>query len=403
MTKVVQFGLRFSPNLGDGVISDCLVHGIRTRLPEAEIETVDLSGRLAYGHVAVRNRALKIKVLEALPRFLRHRLVTHQLERLIASARPAWQSAVHGADAAFIGGGQLFSDADLNFCLKIAAASDILAEAKVPTAVHAVGVARNWSPRGRELFEKVFTTDLRWIGVRDDHSLRAWQDQVETHQASNLQLVRDPGLLAERTYGKAPATDQIGLCVTDPMILAYHADTSRSTVANIEFFAEIATRLVAEGCQVVLFCNGAVEDQTALRELSNMHEIAPLVRSGKIKVAPIPDTPKILAHLISELRVVIAHRLHACIVSYAFGSAAVGLGWDKKVESFFSSIGREDLFLSDHDMTSDAVVEAVFRAMERGLNPDEKRDLADETQSGIDQALDAMLAGSMGAISGGDI
>lgn len=400
MTKIIQFGLPYSPNLGDGVISDCLVHAIRTRLPEAEIAAIDLSGRRERGQVVVRSRALMLKILEALPRPMRHRLVEFQLGRIIRRAEPGWRTAAQGAELCFIGGGQLFSDADLNFCLKIAAACDILKTEKVPVAVHAVGVARNWSTRGTELFAKVQETDLRWIGLRDDHSAEAWRDQMpapaEGGPMPDLEIVRDPGLLAEGAYGAGEPGERIGLCVTAPLILTYHSDSKAQSVTGLDFLAEIAEGLCAKGHAVTLFCNGAEEDRAALADLAALPRLSEHIAIGTITAAPTPETPAELARLISGFRGVVAHRLHACILAFAYRLPVVGIGWDRKVESFFESVGRPDMFVSASVTEAAAVADRMTTVMESGIDAEAHDRIIAETQAGIDRALAAGLGRSIG-------
>ncbi|TMV68887.1 polysaccharide pyruvyl transferase family protein, partial [Thioclava sp. BHET1] len=176
--KIVQFGLRYSPNTGDGVIAECIAHGLRGLRPDAEVTMIDMSGRDDFGAVTVRNRDMALRILQALPLVLRQALVRWRLGRLLDRAVPVWARQLDGADMALIGGGQIFSDADLNFCLKIARVSDLLEARQIPVAIHAVGVSQNWTRAGKALFETIWTTDLRRVGPRDQGSLRAWIAQM---------------------------------------------------------------------------------------------------------------------------------------------------------------------------------------------------------------------------------
>jgi hypothetical protein len=197
--KIVQFGLCYSPNLGDGVIADCLAHGLTARLPGAEVAHVDISGRQARGARTIRNRRLVLAMLERLPRPLRHALARRKLNGLIDRVQDSWRAAAAGADLAVIGGGQIFSDANLNFPVKIGRAAGILAERGTPVAVHAVGVSRNWSAEGTALFARVLECDLRMVGTRDAGSATAWAAQMPGGPAPVL--TADPGLLAAACYG----------------------------------------------------------------------------------------------------------------------------------------------------------------------------------------------------------
>ncbi|MEM8629758.1 MAG: polysaccharide pyruvyl transferase family protein [Pseudomonadota bacterium] len=395
VTRFVVFGLPYSPNLGDGVIADCLEYALRKTVPEADVQAVDLSGRMKRGQVVVGNRSLKLRLLEMMPQALKQRAVEYYLGRIVDAAKPSWRRTLEDADMAFIGGGQLFSDADLNFCVKIAGACEVLEDAKVPVAVHAVGVARNWSQRGTALFSKVKLTKLSWIGLRDMYSLEAWNDQMPAdgpgRSLPETTVVRDPGLLAEGAYGRGKATGGIGLCVTAPMILGYHSDVSAHKAPILEFFADCAKGLSEQGHPVTLFCNGADEDQFAISKLSDDPSVQPLISQGKVVVAPTPKQPRELAHLISGFDLVVAHRLHACILAYAYGIPSVGLGWDQKVESFFASVDRQDFFLNPASLRPEEVVKKVQAAAGSPIGAEDKERVLKETQAGVDNAARSAL------------
>lgn len=362
--KLVMFGVGFSPNLGDGVISDCLAHVARGLVPGLEVTAIDLSGRERFGAVTVANRGLALKVLARLPRPLRHALVRWRLGRLLDGAAPRWAAAAQGADAALIGGGQLFSDADLNFPLKIARAADLARRARLPVAIHAAGVSQNWSPAGAALFCKVFEADLRRVGLRDEASIAAWRTQTGERPPTPV-IARDPGLLAADCYGPAPRrSGWVGLCVTDPAVLGYHAEGAVAG-GGAGFFPALARALVASGHRVALFCNGAEEDRRALAALAA--PLGDLLAAGTAEIVAAPDRPRALAHLIGGLDAVVAHRLHACILGYAYGRPAVGLGWDRKVESFFASVGAARFCVTDRGTAATAVAALLDEALAAGI------------------------------------
>lgn len=392
--KVVQFGLCYSPNLGDGVIADCLGHGLRAARPGLEVVHVDLSGRAARGAVTIRNREAILAVLDRLPLALRQALARYRLNRLLDGVEAGWRTAAAGADLAVIGGGQLFADASLNFPLKIARAARVLAAEGTPVAVHAVGVSRNWTPAGKDLFAEVLGTDLRIVGTRDAASARAWSAQMPGGPAPRL--TADPGLLAAECYGwPEERTGGVGLCVTDFGILRHHADggVAGSARGAAEFYAGIVLALVAEGHRVTLFCNGAAEDAALMARLAGRPELADLRRDGRLLVPPLPATPAELAHRIAGFDAVVAHRLHACIVAFSYGVPVVGLGWDSKLGAFFDAIGGRETFTDDPRIDGADIARITGAALQRGTDEAVRERMTAEARSGIEALLACVEAG----------
>lgn len=387
MPRIVIFGLPYSPNLGDGVIADCLAHALKQARPGLEVSHVDISGRQDHGEIVVKNRAAILRVLGALPRPLRHALVRARLGRMLDRFEPHWRDAAHAADLAVIGGGQIFSDADLNFPLKLARVARVLQAETRPAVIHAAGVATNWSPAGTRLFRTLVTCDLRAVGLRDAGSIAAWQQQFGTAGPAP-RLTRDPGILAADCYGPSPvAPDGIGLCVTDPMILSYHADRGESGDSGDTLFAGIA-RALAANRRVTLFCNGAAEDRAALRRVADDPCLRDLRADDRLRIAVPAETPRQLAQQVAGFEAVVAHRLHACILGYAYARPIVGLGWDGKLQSFFASVGLEDGFITADRLGVETIASATREAMARGIDAQRHAGTLAETRAHVAMILD---------------
>lgn len=382
--KIIQFGLCFSPNLGDGVISDCIAHGIQTRRPDAQVAHIDLSARQGFGEVVIQNREAIIAVIDHLPLFLRQRLALWKLNRVVDGVAHQWRDAAK-ADLAIIGGGQIFADANLNFPIKIGRAIDIIAEQGTPCAVYGVGVSKNWTPRGKALFHKLRKADVRMIGVRDAGSQAAWSAQMPYGPPPTLTL--DPGLLAASHYGPADNPIGVGLCITDFTLLAHHASgtVAGSASSAVDFYATIAREAVVRGNTVKLFSNGAAEDTALLQKVSAA--LAAEKAAGQVQVPPIPKTPAELVKIIANCSAVIAHRLHACIVAYSYSRPVVGLGWDAKLESFFATAGIPNAFSSDPTLSATDVLTMLDAARHVGIDPDHHARMMDEAWDGIDRLL----------------
>lgn len=383
--KIVQFGLHYSPNVGDGIISETLGHALQSVRPDVGFQTVDISGRSGFGAVTVRNRSLALAVLGALPQALRGRLVEARLNRMLDGVEADWCRALDGADLAIVGGGQIFSDADLNFCTKIGRVADLARQTGTPLAVHAAGVSCNWSDRGAALFGRLFDADLRAVGLRDSLSIENWGAQTGGRGPAPV-FTRDPGLLAAECYGPADqALGDIALGVTAPQVLHYHSDAQVAGAGQggLGFFAKLAVALVERGHRVRLFCNGAQEDRAAMAKVAADPRVAPLCADGQVVVAPAPETPAELAGIIRSADAIIAHRMHACIVAYSYAIPVVGLGWDRKLESFLLSVQDPDGFIGSADASARTVADRVEARLVSGIDRAAHGEVLEETRAAV--------------------
>ena len=384
--KIVQFGLCFSPNLGDGVIAECIGHGLRTKRPDATVTHIDLSGRQDFGQVVIPNREAILAIVDRLPLFIRQRLAQWKLNRLVDGVADQWRKAAQ-ANLAIIGGGQVFSDSNLNFPIKIGRVADILAQTQTPTAVFGVGVSKNWTPKGKHLFHKLADADVRMVGVRDDGSAAGWRAQMSQGPAPELTL--DPGLLAALHYGPVADPKGVGLCVTDFGILAHHASgtVAGAAATATAFYAGIAGAVLKKGHAVTLFCNGAAEDIALLEKVAADPSLQGYRDANHLHVPTAPRTPTELVAIIAGCEAVIAHRLHACIVAYSYGRPIVGLGWDTKLDAFFETAGLSGCFSSAPDLSAQDVADLVTGAMAQGIDADHHAKLLADTWDGFDRVL----------------
>ena len=225
------------------------------------------------------------------------------------------------------------------------------------------------------------------VGLRDEPSLKAWEAQTGGRDPVPI-ITRDPGLLAAQCFGAPASRDAaFGLCITAPEILSYHADRTVAGSDAARFYPEIIHRLCARGERVRLFTNGAAEDRQALAQLVSSNSIRKLIDAGKVDVPKQPETPTELALLIASCASVIAHRLHACIVAYSYGIPVVGLGWDRKVESFFGSVGLEACFVGTTGIAGKEVADLAVEANRQGVEASQHQELLSETWAGLDAIL----------------
>lgn len=391
--RILIFNVKFSENLGDGILAMCLERGLMSARADIEVETVDIAGRQAFGE-GREGRGFLLRLLQLMPTSLRRLVVSAVLGRSMPRWSRLWQERVDQADAAVIGGGNLFQDDDLNFPLKIGLVLGILRGAGLPVAVHAVGASHHWSLRARELFAGLLGNRIVHVSVRDERSRQNWRGYFG--ETFDVGICPDPGLLAAEMLESRRETSldrepTVGICVTHPVILRRHAGISFSQVPvrSVSAYRDLGRELVKGGYKVLLFTNGAREDQRFLDMVMQDPASAELIASGYLKAAPRPREPAELLGVLQPLSAIVAHRLHASIVAYSFQIPHVGLGWDSKVSSFFRSVGR-DRFLVEGDHGPCEIAACVAAALAEGIDPALHKHQLEQARKGIDLLVDKL-------------
>lgn len=376
--KIVLVNVKFSTNLGDGIIAECLEHALKQRLPGIEVVNCDLAGRAGYGDYDGLLRSLTIGVLPKMPPRIRESVYPRLFELMVRrKLMPGYQRAMENADVVLFGGGQLLADTDLNFPMKIAAAASIARNLNLPIAIHAVGVGERWSPEGRALFEEAFVgCNLIWTSVRDSLSQQRWRRNFNGAEISAPRLSLDPGLLGAAIYGFGSSDEKrrrnrplIGLCVTNPATLELHRDVGDTTTPapNEDFYRDCVKAINRNEFDVLLFTDGAPDDVSFLRRCFP----APALKAfdeGQIRIAEISKTPNDLVSTIRDCDGIVSHRLHANVIAYSYCIPHVGLTTNRKLNEFFATTGREDFLLYPSEVTPDGAAAAIKRACETPIS-----------------------------------
>ncbi len=335
--RIVLCGERYSANLGDGVIAECLAGLLRRAQPDCEIEYLDLGGRAGYGAPAPLPAARWHRRLLAWRRY--RQAIGAAMWRLSIKPKLTEQAATAcaGARLLVIGGGQLLLDNDLAFPRRLQVVTAVARRLGVPVCWHACGVAAHWSPAGHALFAEALA-GARSVSLRSQDSVENLRRHLPSIEAG---LCPDPACWAGEIYGavREPGAETIGLGIAAPAALQRNAEaTDRVDAEALErFWVQVVSRLVAEGLPCRLFTNGSAEDIAFARRVL---EASPLPADKKeALLAPRPSTPAELVRLIAGCRVVVACRLHAAIVACAVGVPVAGLLIGGKLAAFAAQAG----------------------------------------------------------------
>lgn len=384
-TRVRLFNVKFSPNLGDGLLSESLENAlIEEGCDGQQTYSVDMAARSSYGP-GTESRLLLLKALHRMPSKLRQAAVRVPLELMMRRRwRPHYVAHLGGAQAVVIGGGNLFTDMDLNFPSKMSAVLSLAAEYGLPAAIYGVGVTGDWSRTGLSMMRKVLTkTRPCYVSVRDMSSKQHFDELFADAAGLRAELVRDPGLLVSRYVAPPdPRTDEraIGLCVTSATAVEYHSHIAVTGAELANWYIALCKELSGEGRPVIAFTNGSPEDELFLDGIADQLRASAGTGYFRRQVS----TPTELATLIADFEVLIAHRMHALIAGYSFGVPIFALQWDKKVDAFMESIGAADRIAPAVPATVQKVTTAVRGLLASPPNEEERRrQILNEAMSGV--------------------
>ncbi len=376
--KIVLVNLKFSSDLGDSVIAECLEHGLKRRLPDLVVANCDLGGRKNFGSDFGLLGVAAQKALTATPAFLKQSVYAKLLETAIRrQLLPYYDEAVNGADLALFGSGEILADDDLNMPMKVAAAASIVRNRNLPIAIHAVGVGEKWSDKGAQLFREAFVGgDIIWTSVCDSVSESRWRRQFHRTDINAPRISLDPGLLSATVYSMpddAMAAGRnrplIGLCITHPVSLSAQADAGAtpSFEPDMAFYQECVRALIAKNCDVLLFTCGAPTDEAYLRRCFP-DSFVNAFEEDQVRLAAPCVAPGALVTTLRKCNGVVSHRLQTSVIAYACKIPHVGLTASRNIDAFFEFVGRREYLLGSHNLTPDIVAATAVKACENRIS-----------------------------------
>ncbi len=392
--RIRIFNVKYSPNLGDGLLSECLEQALIDCGADPDSWSVDLAGRTTYA-AGSQTRGLQMQVLRALPKPVRSLAVRAPLA--VQGRRrwaPHYARSLEGAECVVIGGGNLIADLDLNFPTKISLALAAAAWRNIPVFIYGCGVSSGWSRQGLSLLESaVAQGNIRKVWVRDERSRDLWNRLVGTGAGLEAALARDPGLLAaerygiaaERTRGGAPV---FGLNVTSPLAVRYHACHAPSAGELDRWYMAFARALLQRGYRLAVFSNGSPEDREYTARLRTRFQS--LGAYGRISF-PTADTPEELTALIATCDAIAAFRMHAIIAAYSCGVPFLALAWDPKLESFIQSVNLPDRLCTPIVTPAPDAAQMLVRAARRGIQPSERAKVMSEARHGVEHLFSEII------------
>ncbi len=371
-TRVLLLTQRDSDHVGEQIVEATLLS-----LVTAALANLDIPGP----EVSVTSRSMGI---------VPQKYVKTGDEALLAEAR----RLVAASDVVVVGGAPVFSDA---FYRRTVALLEIARDLGVPVVFSGIpgtsfahGAAGGAASTKATVLRKALTgSTVRQIGTRE--GLGALQKYADGSGVP-LAHVADPVVFADAVFGAAPSRPAKRGTEEPPKRIALVAARGALFADNgIDFseadqralWREVIALLTRRGYDYRLLTTGHVGDEAFLDGFVRAEGI-PLA-----KAAVAVNSPE---ELVAELRAadgVIAFRLHATAVSYAYAVPSVGLSWDTAIPHFYESIGYPHRALAPARWRAAEVVAALEAAMVDGVTKDE---------AAIKSVYDALVAGIAAAL-----
>lgn len=392
--NVKLLNVKYSPNVGDGLLVDCLEEQLRTGSGMPATSSVDLAGRTAYRASSAVHREKMMWVLESVPAVIRPRLARAGLSaKLALGLRSHYRRELADADAVVVGGGNLLSDQDLNFPMKIVAALGEAARLKARVAIYGCGVAGNWSRVGREMLcASLKANPPVFTAVRDDASKRNWDALFSVAAGAEAKIVHDPGILASSVHRfEAPSAPSVrptvAIGIMSSLAIRYHGFQSLSTEDLARWYLGLVDEMIDEGFDICLFTNGSPEDQRFADSLWAMLSQHPAL--ARIQLAAV-QMPVDLCRVIFMADAVVAFRMHALIAAYSYGKPFVALKWDVKVDAFLRTVDLGENIADVSTTRPDELARMLIRILQGGTDRERLANTMADTRRGIDELASSL-------------
>lgn len=365
--RIVLAGLLHDANLGDQAIFQITKHSIEEYCQRRRIKVtfgyIDIENRIVPANLSPALRRRYEKAWDRLWRILRGRPFTKYDRVRLTCVRTIGRRT----DAViFVGGSLIKFKRQGYFHRMIDIVLSRADQMNVPVMFSGVGV-EGYDERN-EICQRLKTSlnrkCVKVITVRDDiQTLR--NSYLGANSRVRTEKVSDAACSLKNLYPPAVREkDTVGLGVIRGDIFSeYGSPVSDSDLLRL--YAGIYHRILNLGKKCVIFTNGTPKDQEFAERLA-LH-----LGVGDTEVLrPRPQTVAELVGTVTRCEAVIAARLHAGVIAYAYKVPFVELVWNPKQQFFGESIGLPDRFFDASELDAERIVEKLLYAIDAGYPGD---------------------------------
>ena len=341
MNRIIVVGDLSSTNLGDPLLTQCCGYIVKHVLGEQDIpiELFDIAGR--------RPAHVKTSSYHPVPNHRKSRLFGFVREEIMPVVR--WflrdarvfckrMSRIDSDNAIFIIAGGALISSSLFYALRLHEIVRIAHRHNGKVIFNSVGIEKSVYNHGLAKYI------IRNLLKQKEVVAFSTRDHVEdvpylTNRNGFYRRTPDPGLFTSETYAiKKKDAQLVGLSVISYQ--AYQSivqDDNRATKVTadylIQYWSAIIRHLQQMKIDFRILTNGGMADYAMAKRL-----VSELKLDEQKYLMPLPKTPSVLVSQLSMFRMVIAHRLHACIISTSLNIPIIPIIWSDKLRVFAEMI-----------------------------------------------------------------
>lgn len=359
--KIYFAGLYDDDNLGDPVIAHCAESLYLRNLPKGTYEVGHISLNHFCFHPASAFTMKWLSISQKLPAWanrISEHLILREYERYFTKI-------LKDADIVIAVGGGLIEFTGGRFADGLYSIAKACSKYNIPFIITATGVEGYDASNSRcvELKKMLHLPSLKHISTRDD--IKTLIDSYyDGNPPIKCEQVADTAVWASEIFDvtKDITSKTIGIgIIRENIFQQYGIPFEQSRV--VDLYCRIASELIKDGHEVVLFTNGTKADNDSAKKVSHI-----LNESG-IKVRlQIPQSADELINIISKFQAIIAGRLHSCIISYSLDIPAIGLVWNEKLSMFGIQCGHPENFINPNQLNSKHIIKQLYLAIEKGYD-----------------------------------
>lgn len=400
--KIGLVGLMFDQNLGDPLMLECLETLYKKELLKREINDytfsyIDLFGResneklidfsysklnkihLIFYKILSRLTKNKFDIANNYFEDKKYQIDINGEKRL----RKLFKQQLKDIDYLVVVGGALVKFRLIrNFHIPLLCLIDEANKLGINVVFNAVGIENGYDIRyhGCKIVKKYLNyPNIKLISTRDDI------ETLKKYVGSNKEIciTSDSAIFCDEIFDISPNTtsDIIGIGVIDPVRFMQYNDED-SMQKYKELIYNLLILLDKKKYKWKLFTNGHSDDYKFAEEL--------ILKLGKDKSYIVERATNYidLVDTINSFRLIVASRLHACIIGYGLNKQILGIDWNNKLLYFGELINSSESFFKPIDISAQDAMKLIEIMYYRNYNQEERAQYRNKIKETISREID---------------